>query len=247
MALDLLPTSMLKALDLLPDAKTPVTLFTRHSIREVVGGQGLAGYDLQLTQQGRDLAQAWGSYLIDNTDRSIQHCISSPIQRCVDTAALMIQGADASTLAQNTHHIEIVEQGLLVEPGSFVLDIKKAGPYFRKQGALGFINSFVNNALPGMKHPITGVVDVLELIYNTHPQDHFGLSLAVSHDTILAAIIAVISGRNTVSREDWPKMMEGLFVWFEGDVFLESKLKWIWRGEVNELSIREFQNLEKIK
>ncbi|MFH7804016.1 histidine phosphatase family protein [Acinetobacter haemolyticus] len=247
MALDLLPISMLKAIDLLPDAKTPVTLFTRHSIREVVTGQGLAGYDLQLTEQGRELAQAWGNYLIDNTDRSIQHCISSPIQRCVDTAALMIQGADSSTLVQNTHHIEIVQQGLLVEPGSFVLDIKQAGPYFQKQGALGFINSFVNNALPGMKHPITGVVDVLELIYNTHPQDHFGLSLAVSHDTILAAIIAVISGRNTVSHEDWPKMMEGLFVWFEGDVFLESKLKWIWRGQVNELSIREFQNLEKIK
>ncbi len=247
MALDLLPISMLKAIDLLPDAKTPVTLFPRHSIREVVTGQGLAGYDLQLTEQGRELAQAWGNYLIDNTDRSIQHCISSPIQRCVDTAALMIQGADSSTLVQNTHHIEIVQQGLLVEPGSFVLDIKQAGPYFQKQGALGFINSFVNNALPGMKHPITGVVDVLELIYNTHPQDHFGLSLAVSHDTILAAIIAVISGRNTVSHEDWPKMMEGLFVWFEGDVFLESKLKWIWRGQVNELSIREFQNLEKIK
>ncbi len=245
MALDLLPASMLKAIDLLPDAKTPVTLFTRHSIREVVAGQGLAGYDLQLTSQGRDLAQAWGTYLIENTDRSIQHCISSPIQRCVDTAALMIQGADSSTLAQNTHCIEIVEQGLLVEPGSFVLDIKQAGPYFRKQGALGFINSFVNNALPGMKHPITGVVDVLELIYNTHPQDHFGLSLAVSHDTILAAIIAVISGRHTITREDWPNMMEGLFVWFEGDKFLESKLKWIWRGQVNELSIREFQKLEK--
>ena len=245
MALDLLPASMLKAIDLLPDAKTPVTLFTRHSIREVVAGQGLAGYDLQLTSQGRDLAQAWGTYLIENTDRSIQHCISSPIQRCVDTAALMIQGADSSTLVQNTHCIEIVEQGLLVEPGSFVLDIKQAGPYFRKQGALGFINSFVKNALPGMKHPISGVVDVLELIYNTHPQDNFGLSLAVSHDTILAAIIAVISGRNTVSQEDWPRMMEGLFVWFEGDEFLESKLKWIWRGELNELSIREFQKLEK--
>ena len=65
MALDLLPASMLKAIDLLPDAKTPVTLFTRHSIREVVAGQGLAGYDLQLTSQGRDLAQAWGTYLIE--------------------------------------------------------------------------------------------------------------------------------------------------------------------------------------
>ena len=61
MALDLLPKSMLKAIDLLPDANTPVTLFTRHSIREVVTGQGLAGYDLQLTTQGRDLAEAWGA------------------------------------------------------------------------------------------------------------------------------------------------------------------------------------------
>lgn len=245
MALDLLPKSMLKAIDLLPEAKVPVTLFTRHSIREMVLGQGLAGYDLQLTSQGRELAEAWGCYLIENTDRSIQHCISSPIQRCVDTAALMIQGADSNTSAQNTHHIEIVEQGLLVEPGSFVLDIKQAGPYFRKQGALGFINSFVNNALPGMKHPISGVVDVLELIYNAHPQNQFGLSLAVSHDTILAAIIAVISGHKSISQEDWPKMMEGLFVWFEGDQFLESKLKWIWRGKVSELSIRDFQLLEK--
>ncbi|MFV5482456.1 histidine phosphatase family protein [Acinetobacter towneri] len=241
MALELLPASMLKAIDLLPDAQTPVTLFTRHSIREIVMGQGLAGYNLQLTEQGRDLAEAWGGYLVGNTDRVIQHCISSPIQRCVDTAALMIRGADGITLEPNTHHIEIIEQGLLVEPGSFVLDIKQAGPYFQKQGALGFINSFVNNALPGMKHPIHGVVDVLELIYNTHPTNQYGLSLAVSHDTILAAIIAVISGRNEVTQADWPDMMEGLFVWFEGDEFLESKLKWIWRGQIHTLDISQFR------
>ena len=240
MALERLPHSMLKAIDLLPDTHTPVTLFTRHSIREMVSGQGLAGYDLQLTPQGRDLALAWGGHLIAQTGRIIQHCISSPIQRCVDTAALMIQGADSISLQSNTHHIEIVQQGLLVEPGSFVLDIKQAGPYFREQGALGFINSFVNNALPGMKHPIRGVVDVLELIYNTHPQQHNGLSLAVSHDTIISAIIAVISGRNVITQEDWPQMMEGLFVWFDGDEFLDSKLKWIWRGELHELNIRQF-------
>ena len=241
MALELLPASMLKAIDLLPDAQTPVTLFTRHSIREIVVGQGLAGYNLQLTEQGRDLAEAWGGYLVGNTDRVIQHCISSPIQRCVDTAALMIRGADGITIEPNTHHIEIIEQGLLVEPGSFVLDIKQAGPYFQKQGALGFINSFVNNALPGMKHPIHGVVDDLELIYNTHPTNQYGLSLAVSHDTSLAAIIPVISGRNEVTQADWPDMMEGLFVWFEGDEFLESKLKWIWRGQIHTLDISQFR------
>ncbi|MFW1754295.1 histidine phosphatase family protein [Acinetobacter wanghuae] len=241
MALKLLPASMLKAIDLLPDPDIPVTLFTRHSIRENVAGQGLAGYDLQLTEQGRDLAQEWGAYLVGQTDRVIQQCISSPIQRCVDTAALMIEGADRIASQQHTHHIEIVEQGLLVEPGSFVLDIKQAGPYFAKQGALGFINSFVNNALPGMKHPINGVVDVLELIYNSYPKTHAGLSLAVSHDTILAAMIAVMSGHQTVSREDWPQMMEGLFVWFEGDEFLVSELKWIWRGEVHSLNIANFK------
>lgn len=243
MALELLPPSMLKAIDLLPDVKTPVTLFTRHSIREQVQGQGLAGYDLQLTSQGRDLAQAWGEYLIANTDRNIEYCISSPIQRCVDTAALMIQGADTK-IASHTHHIEIVEQGLLVEPGSFVLDIQQAGPYFKEQGALGFINSFVNNALPGMKHPIRGVVDVLELIYNTHPTSKHQMSLAVSHDTIIAAILAVISRQTTIEKEDWPKMMEGLFVWFEGEEFQDAKLKWIWRGTVNELSIAEFKQMK---
>jgi len=60
---------MHKALELLPEASVPVTLFTRHSLREIVAGQGLAGYDLQLTEQGRDLAHEWGAYLIKNTDR----------------------------------------------------------------------------------------------------------------------------------------------------------------------------------
>lgn len=243
MSLKLLPKSMLQAVDLLPDASIPVSLFTRHSIRELMDGQGLAGYDLQLTDAGRDLAHAWGAYLIDHTGRNIQHCISSPIQRCVDTAALMIQGADNISKYENTHHIEIVEQGLLVEPGSFVLDIQQAGPFFRQQGALGFINSFVNNALPGMKHPINGVIDVLELIYNTHPRHKNALSLAVSHDTILAAIIAVMSGQMQIHRTDWPEMMEGLFVWFEGDEFIDSKLKWVWRGQRNELRIRDFNPL----
>ena len=242
MALHLLQKSMFEAIDLLPNASTPVTLFTRHSLRELVNGQGLASYDLQLTEQGRELAYAWGQYLIQNTDRAIQHCISSPIQRCVDTAALMIEGADRTHKVVNTHTIEIVEQRLLVEPGSFVLDIQQAAPYFRKQGALGFINSFVNNALPGMKHPITGVFDVLELLYHTHPTQHNGLSLAVSHDTILAAIVAVISGNKQIEQSDWPDMMEGLFVWFEGEDFVNSKLKWIWRGERQELTIKDFQN-----
>lgn len=236
--LKLLPQSMLDGMDLLPDLATPVTLFTRHSLREMVAGQGLAGYDLQLTPQGRELAHAWGAYLVEQTQRELHHCISSPIQRCLDTAALMIEGADQLS-SQDTSQINIVSQGLLVEPGSFVLDIQQAAPYFRQQGALGFINSFINERLPGMKHPVNGVLDVLELIYHSHPEQSAGLSLAVSHDTIIAALVAVISKQQMIAAEDWPEMMEGLFVWFEGDDFYRSQLNWIWRGEHHQLCIQE--------
>jgi hypothetical protein len=33
-----------------------------------------------------------------------------------------------------------------------------------------------------------------------------------------------------------------LFVWFEGERFVDSHLKWIWRGERGELLIRDFQH-----
>lgn len=247
--LKLLPPSMLHAIDLLPPTDIPVSLFTRHSLREMVSGQGLAGYDLQLTAQGRDLALSWGDYLTTHSDRVIQQCISSPIQRCVDTAALMLEGASGQVLNSSTaktRDTTIIEQGLLVEPGSFVLDIKLAAPYFREQGALGFINSFINQRLPGMKHPIGGVLDILELLYNSQSHQTASLSLAVSHDTILAAILAVIAGRQNISPEDWPEMMEGMFVWFEGDAFEHSRLKWIWRGQLGVLNIADFKSQQGV-
>ncbi len=244
-----LPKSMFSAVELLPDHDTPIVLFTRHSIRELVNGQGLAGYDLQLTVEGRLLAEAWGEYLTQQTQRQIVNCISSPIQRCLDTATLMIAGADRH-FSDNTHQIEIFEESLLVEPGSFVVDIDLAVPHFRKKGAVSFIDSFVKNTLPGMKHPIRGVLDVLELLFHSHliqaekntDTKKRALSLAVSHDTILAAFIAVISGHFQVQKKDWPEMMEGVFVWFDNTSSFEaSKLNWVWRGERHQLNIRDLK------
>ncbi|KAA8734565.1 phosphoglycerate mutase family protein [Acinetobacter qingfengensis] len=244
---------MLQAIELLPVQATPVLLFTRHSLREVVRGIGLAGYDLQLTDQGRELAFAWGEHLTQQTSRNITNCISSPIQRCVDTAELMIMGAD-QIKQNNTHKIDIAQESLLVEPGSFVVDIKQAAPYFREQGAVGFINSFVQNCLPGMKHPVTGVLDVLKLLYQTYQVeqqhlDHCGhLSLAVSHDTILAAFIAIIAGHQQVESKDWPEMMEGIFVWFEyvDAPFEQNIVHWIWRGQHQRLDIaRLIKHIDK--
>ncbi|MFV5192886.1 histidine phosphatase family protein, partial [Acinetobacter courvalinii] len=86
MALNLLPKSIFETIDFLHDVSTPVPLFTRHSLRELVDGQGLAGYDLQLAEPGRGLAYACGEFLSQQGHRAIKRCISCPIQRWVDTA-----------------------------------------------------------------------------------------------------------------------------------------------------------------
>lgn len=243
MSLQHLPQSMLNALDLLPSADIPITLFTRHSLRELVDGQGLSGYDLPLTDAGRTLAEAWGEYLVKRTGRRIEQCLSSPIQRCIDTAALMIQGADRIYPAGNTHNIEIVQQGLLVEPGSFVLDIAVAAPHFRAKGARGFINGFVNQSLPGMKHPIHGVMDILQLLHQFNLQRPNSINLAVSHDTILAGMVAVLMRQQQIEAYQWPQMMEGLILWFEGDHFHESRLSFIWRGQCQHINLSDFKNI----
>ncbi|MEC7119632.1 MAG: histidine phosphatase family protein [Pseudomonadota bacterium] len=232
-----LPPQMLSSLAVLPSAEQPLMLLTRHSIREQVAGQGFASYALPLTDEGRQLAQAWGQHLLDSTGREIVSCLSSPIQRCVDTASLMLQGQ-----TRQMFPITPIDQHvLLVEPGSFVHDVAQAGPLFREYGPLGFINAFLRDDLPGMKDPQQGVLDILALLHQYQPTGSHRLSLAVSHDTILAALLAVMVGQRAITWADWPAMMEGVFMWFEGDDFESSRLYWIWRGQLYQQPIAAFK------
>ena len=231
-----LPDSMLTALSLLPDPSQPLTLLTRHSVRERADGQGFASYDLPLTPMGRQLALEWGFHLSRQSGRQIAHCISSPIQRCVDTASLMLQGqkhTDQISIPIEFLDLEqdVQHTGLLVEPGSFVVDVEQAGPLFRQHGPLKFINHFLDEALPGMKAPREGVHDILRMLHQHQQSEHNQLLLAVSHDTILAALLAVMAGHRNITWDDWPEMMEGVFLWFEGEQFANSQIHWVWRGQ----------------
>lgn len=223
-----LPRSMFEALDLLPDSNQPLILLTRHSIRENAPNNGFAGYQLPLTPLGRDLAFEWGQFLAKESGRYISACVSSPIQRCVDTATIMLDGFYHG---QDHNILDVAQHNLLVEPGSFVLDINLAGPHFIQYGALKFINSFLNNQLPGMKMPMQGVVDILRLLFEHQKKADNQLLLAVSHDTILAAMFSLMAGHKKIDKQDWPHMMEGAFLWFEGTSFEQSVLHWLWRGK----------------
>lgn len=218
-----LPESMINSVKQLPSQNERLILFTRHSLRERSNGEGFASADLPLTSKGRVLAKSWGRWLDEHLSYSMDaHSIASPIGRCVDTAKLMQEGAGVQK--------PIIHQSLLVEPGSLVIDAKVAGAKFKEIGALNFINAFLQNSLESTKPANKGALDLLYLLYENQPEPGH-LSLAVSHDTLLSAFLGVMMQSNAITWEDWPKMMEGIFIWFDEKPFQESTANLIWRGK----------------
>ncbi len=222
---DYLPESMIDSVGLLPDNERLI-LFTRHSLRERSDNQGFASAQLPLTHNGRVLAQAWGRWLANHLNYSLDvDSISSPIPRCIDTAILMQKGAGINKA--------VVHQSLLVEPGSLVVEPQLASEIFKQIGALNFINRFLLGELPGTKTTTQGSLDLLRLFHQHQPQ-HGHLLLAVSHDTLLSAFLAVLMRHSQIDWEDWPKMMEGVFLWFDDKPLAEAKVHFIWRGVLYE-------------
>ena len=218
-----LPDSMISSVGLLPADKRLI-LFTRHSLRERSDGNGFASYQLPLTPKGRVLAKSWGRWLAEHLPYSLDvDSISSPIGRCIDTAQLMQEGAGLRR--------DIAHQSLLVEPGSLVTEPDIANPIFKEIGVLNFINRFLQGNLEGTKNAYQGGLDILSLFYQNQPQ-HGHLMLAVSHDTLLSAFLAVMLDVVEIDWNDWPKMMEGVFLWFDDKPFNQANAYFVWRGKV---------------
>ncbi len=218
-----LPDSMINSVKQLPNQQERLILFTRHSLRERSNGNGFASYDLPLTPKGRVLAKSWGRWLADNLTYSMEaYSIASPIERCVETATLMQRGA-------GVNH-PVVHQPLLVEPGSLVIHPTLANDVFKNVGALQFINAFLTNSLDSTKPAKQGGLDILRLLYDNQPKPGH-LTLAVSHDTLLAAFLGVMMQVTDITWNDWPKMMEGVFIWFDDKPFEQATATFIWRGQ----------------
>ncbi|MDX1804968.1 MAG: histidine phosphatase family protein [Alcanivorax sp.] len=207
------------ALDLIPKDK-PVHLLTRHSVRELAKN-GFADYRLPLTQEGIDMARDWGGRL----QRPIQSFYSSPVGRCVDTARAMAEGARDAGLLVGDVEPEIVTDTTLVEPGCYVEDLNRVGPIFLKMGAMRFLNRHLEEPFDGMLSPAQGRAKLVAYMHERQPEAGH-LAVHVTHDTILAVLVAELHGHTCISEEDWPWMMEGLWLWFA-----DGQLHWIWRGE----------------
>lgn len=203
------PAQLAGVAELPPDR--PLLLLTRHSLRESAA-HGVATYDLPLTAEGVALAEAWGERL----PFPLHSLHSSPVGRCLDTAAALARGAG--------RELEIATSTALVEPGCYVHSLGQVGPLFLRLGPLAFANRHLQEPLEGILSPAEGCAKLLAHLHAEQgPPGQ--LSVHVTHDTILAAFVYHLMGRSALADEDWPWMMEGAWLWFDDEA-----VHWVWRG-----------------
>lgn len=223
----LLPDDFKKSLELVPENKA-VSLLTRHSIREQAENYN-AHHKLPLTQEGIALARYWGGLQIHPSFK----LYSSPVGRCQETALHMF----ASKSAVKNPQLETV--ALLTEPGCFIESreqMAEVGQYFLNDGPIIFMNRILNAEFAQLKHPRVGVRKLLTHIRAEQAKDLNVLNIHVSHDTILAAFVYTLLGKKQIQQEEWPRMMEGVYLWFDNDL-----VQGVWRGEYFECGLGDFE------
>jgi broad specificity phosphatase PhoE len=227
----LLPEDFRESLLLIPKDK-PVSLLTRHSIREEPENFN-AHYKLPLTQDGIALANYWGEL----QPFSNFQLFSSPVGRCIETAHHMHSGKYDEQGHEEKSQVQ--EVSVLAEPGCFIEDIsimKNVGKVFVEHGPIPFINKMISGSFEEHLSVKAGVKKLLEHIkMHQTGQSLEQLNIHVSHDTILAALVYSLLKQDTLKDGDWPRMMEGVYLWFD-----ESHVFGVWRGQLFDIALHEF-------
>lgn len=201
---------MIEGMSLVPDNQ-PAALLIRHSLREELNTK-TRGFDVPLTKAGVELAEQFGKAL----KFDVAKVLSSYAPRCINTGNAILKGAGSKQPVQVAKRLS--------EPGCYVSDMKVAGRSFIRLGPLEFVNAL---SKPG---GLTGVLPVKEgteeiLGWLRRESASPGLSIFITHDTILATFVYCLLGRHPLIWDDWPQMLEGIFIWFKaGQAYA------VWRG-----------------
>jgi broad specificity phosphatase PhoE len=195
-----IPPSVLHWLPEMP-ADRSVALLLRHSVRPPFE-PGDDGYALPLTMEGvalaRDLGERLGSRL------STLH--TSPLLRCVQTAAALRDGAGVAC--------EIVSDHALGDPGVYVLDDRLAQHTWLELGHEAVMAHLVSGEgmLSGLADPDDAARRLI--CHLLAPGRSAGLHVFVTHDSLVTATVARTLGRR-LGKGDWPLYLEAAFFWRE--------------------------------
>ena len=173
-------------------------LLIRHGPRE---GGSFPTKTIPLSEEGRLASLNFGK----EWDVHKPNCIVvSPVPRCGETGKLIKKGAN--------WEISIYKSNMLGDDGPFVLDLKlleKTIKCSNHRDLRYYLRRHIEGYdVPGMLHRDIGSKRLLSFL--THFNDRGGLTLAISHDSIIAAILAS-DGNNA---EPWPEPLCGAIIRF---------------------------------
>ena len=194
-------------------AGADVALLVRHAEREEIP-LGTFGEDVQLTPGGIAEAERLGHVLASWEWEGV---VSSPLQRCRDTAAGMCRGADRSG--------SVSADRRLGNPGAFIVDPETAGSFFLSHGIHEIVRRQLHDNVlpPGMRSTEEGVKLLLDLAAGRLASGG-KLAIYVTHDALLAVLVARLF-RLRHDAIPWADYLDGLLLWRSGTRLLCS-----WRG-----------------
>jgi broad specificity phosphatase PhoE len=170
----------------------------RHAERpEILPGE--TGDDLSITAAGAERARALGASL----GAAVASLSSSPVRRCMETAAAIAEGAAVA--------LPVVRDRLLGDPGAFVADAAAAWQNWQRFGHAGVIERLVAGVegLPGMRSPGGAARLLMEHLAARLPGGPTGhrVHIFVTHDAVLAPFVAHMSGA-ALAAPEWPDFLE---------------------------------------
>ena len=192
---------------------TAAAIFLRHAEREEIP-PGEFGEDVCLTASGVAESERLGSLLsaLDSV-----RVASSPVPRCVETSRAILRGAGCAG--------EVTLDQRLGDPGPFVVEPEVAGRLFLRTGILELTRRQLSGEDPpaGMRKTFEGVTLLLDAATSAM-RAGAGLNLLVTHDAILAVLVAHLYGVQ-VDEIIWPDYLDGLVLWRDREL-----LRFSWRG-----------------
>ncbi|PKO13849.1 MAG: hypothetical protein CVU39_16710 [Chloroflexi bacterium HGW-Chloroflexi-10] len=179
----MLPEYLMNAYQVVPQMGA-VSVVMRHSARYPIESEADI-FTAGLTPEGRDLASQFGNWLKDQ--KEIGQIQSSPIQRCIDTGALIG--------SQKDNPIDVRTADVLSHPN-------ENGEYDRMEE---FMDS---NSWPERVRDIASCI----VPNGKHRQ---GLNLYVTHDTVIVLMAAFWLNMDIRAPQVWPQFLEPFFVWWQ--------------------------------
>lgn len=173
-----------------------ISLLLRHSDRDDIPKDSF-GHEVLLNEKGIQKALQFGESL---AHVKVNKIYSSPIERCVQTAELIVKGINKS--------VEIIEANALGAPGLHINDENIAGNFFLQHGIDELYKRFMRGLeIPGM--PNAKELNRRMSTFLKEKTVENGRTLFITHDMLIVFYHFSIN-KKVYTRENWIDYMTGL-------------------------------------